>query len=235
MLDSLINSLTASSVPAASSLTVGHTILVLIIALALGLFISQVYIRTHRQEGYAQSFTITMIMLPAIIAIIILMIGDNVARAFSLAGAFSLIRFRSAAADPKDIAYVFFSLAVGLACGVGHVGYAALFALILCSVMLILQKVNYADAGQTSMHLKITVPENCNYRALFDDILDRYTNSWRMHKVKTSNFGTLFNLEYLVELNNSFSQKDFLDELRCRNGNLDIVLTTGSPESRGSW
>lgn len=235
MLDSLISSLTASGTSAAATLTIGHTLLVLGVALVLGLFISQVYIRTHQQEGYAQSFTVTMIMLPAIIAIIILMIGDNVARAFSLAGAFSLIRFRSAASDPKDIAYVFFTLAVGLACGVGHIAYAALFALILCSVMLVLHKLHYADTNQTSMLLKITVPENFNYRSLFDDIFGRYTNSWRMQRVKTSNFGTLFNLEYLVELKNNCSQKEFLDELRCRNGNLDIALISGETEARAYW
>lgn len=232
MFDSIISSLAESTVSTASSLTIGHTLVVLGVALVLGLFISQVYIHTHRQEGYAPSFTVTMIMLPAIIAIIILMIGDNVARAFSLAGAFSLIRFRSAASDPKDIAYVFFALAVGLACGVGHIGYAALFAVVLCTVMLVLQKAGYASGAPTSMQLKITVPENYNYRNLFDDIFSRYTNSWHMQRVKTSNFGTLFNLEYQVELKSDSIQKDFLDELRCRNGNLDIALTVGDAEAR---
>jgi uncharacterized membrane protein YdfJ with MMPL/SSD domain len=196
-----------------------------------GLAISQVYIATHKEEGYSPSFTITLIMLPAIISIIILLIGDNIARAFSLAGAFSLIRFRSAPGDPKDIAYVFFTLAVGLACGMGYIGYGGLFAVILGSVMLLLHRINYASSPNTSMLLKVTVPENLNYEGLFDDILNQYTSSWQISRVKTSDFGSLFNLFYRIELNKEYSQKMFLDELRCRNGNLDIALTMTEPMS----
>lgn len=103
-------------------------------------------------------------MLPAIIAIIILLVGSNIARAFSLAGAFSIIRFRSAPGDPKDIAYVFFALAAGLACGVEALGYAFLFTIILCLFMIILSKVNYGDRKSSPKLLKITVPEDLNYR-----------------------------------------------------------------------
>jgi hypothetical protein len=118
----------------ALTLNLQGILMVVLSSLALGLMISQVYIKTHRKEGYAENFPITLIMLPAIIAVIILLVGNNVARAFSLAGAFSLIRFRSAPGDPKDIAYVFFTLAVGLACGMGYLFYALIFALILCLV-----------------------------------------------------------------------------------------------------
>ena len=214
------------------TLSIGRTLLILAAALGLGLIISRVYIATHKEEGYSPSFTITLIMLPAIISIIILMIGDNVARAFSLAGAFSLIRFRSAPGDPKDIAYVFFTLAVGLACGMGYVEYAAIFAVILGAVMLVLNKINYANPTNTGMLLKVTVPENLNYQGLFDDILGQYTNSWHMKRVKTTDFGTLFNVVYRIEFKKDCSQKDFLDELRCRNGNLDIALTAAEFEDK---
>ena len=117
-------------------------------------------------------------MLPAIIAVIILLVGNNVARAFSLAGAFSLIRFRSAPGDPKDIAYVFFTLGVGLACGMGYIGYAVLFAMILCAAMAILQIVHFGQPKTARMTLKITVPENLNFHGLFDDLLERYTVFW---------------------------------------------------------
>ena len=207
------------------TLSIGKTLLTIMAALLCGLVISQVYIVTHRKEGYAPSFPVTLIMMPAIVSIIILLIGDNVARAFSMAGAFSLIRFRSAPGDPKDIAYVFFTLAVGLACGMGYVAYGGIFAVILCSVMLLLQKTNYAIPENSSMQLKVTVPENLNYEGLFDDILNKYTNSWQINRIKTSDFGTLFNLFYLIEFKNDASQKKFMDELRCRNGNLDIALT----------
>lgn len=211
------------------TLTIGKTLLIIAASLICGLAISQVYIFTHKKEGYSSSLPVTFIMLPAIISIIILLIGDNIARAFSLAGAFSLIRFRSAPGDPKDIAYVFFSLAVGLACGMGYIGYAALFAVILGGVMLILNQTKYAGTQNTSMQLKVTVPENLNYEGLFDDILNQYTSSWQLNRVKTSDFGTLFTLFYNIEFDRKHSQKTFLDELRCRNGNLDIALTMNDP------
>jgi len=214
------------------SLSIGKILLSVGASLAIGFIISLIYIATHKKGGYAPSFPVTLIMLPSIIAIIILLIGDNVARAFSLAGAFSLIRFRSAAGDPKDIAYVFFTLAVGLACGAGYVAYAALFAIILGGVMLLLEKINFARPKTPGMLLKITIPENLNYQALFDDIFDRYTDTWQMKRVKTSDFGTLFNMFYQIQLKDEGSQKVFLDELRCRNGNLDISLTVDDFEEK---
>ena len=226
----MLDSLLAATV--SDTLSLSKTIYILAAALLLGLLISRAYIYTHQEEGYTPSFTVTLIMLPAIIAIILLMIGDNIARAFSLAGAFSLIRFRSAPGDPKDIAYVFFTLAVGLACGLSHVGYAVLFAVLLCGVMILLHKIKYAAPKNINMLLKVTIPENLNYQNLFDDILSNYTDSWHLQRVKTSDFGSLFNLVYRIQLKADCSQKDFLDELRCRNGNLDIALTLSEFENK---
>ena len=226
----MLETILASS--SGDSLTLTSSLAVLCAALVIGLFISLVYLQTHKKEGYSAGFTITLIMLPAIISVIILLIGDNVARAFSLAGAFSLIRFRSAPGEPKDIAYVFFTLAVGLACGMGYIVYAALFAVILCSVMFLLYYTNFPNPRSNAMHLKITVPENLNFQGLFDDILNSYTNSWTMQRVKTSNFGTLFEVVYNLNLKQTINQKDFLDELRCRNGNLNIALTSKEYEDK---
>jgi len=226
----MIESLFASQT--SGTLSIGTTLLGIGASLLLGLMISLIYMATHKKEGYTPSFPITLIMLPAIICIIILLIDDNIARAFSLAGAFSLIRFRSAASDPKDISYVFFALAVGLASGLGYIGYAALFAMILCGVMLLLQFLNFANPQTSNMLLKITVPENLNYQDLFDDVLIKYTDVWKLTRVKTSDFGTLFNLVYRIQPKAGMAQKDFLDELRCRNGNLDISLTMNELEDK---
>ncbi len=201
-------------------------------ALILGLVISLVYMQTHKKEGYSAGFTVTLIMLPAIIAIIIMLIGNNIARAFSLAGAFSLIRFRSAPGDPKDIAYVFFTLAVGLACGMGYLGYGAIFAVVLCLVMLLLHSFSFGKPRSSCMQLKITIPEDLNFQGLFDDILERYTDSWSLKRVKTADFGTIFEVFYLVDLKSADDQKQFIDELRCRNGNLNISLTMKEYEDR---
>ena len=226
MLDSLFYTATEDSV------TLTTLLAAIGASLVLGLMISMVYLLTHKREGYSGSFIVTLVMLPAIISVLILLIGSNVARAFSLAGAFSLIRYRSAPGDPKDIAYVFFTMAVGLACGMGFIPYAAVFAVIICLVMAVLYLTKYGNPKNTHMQLTITVPENQNYQGLFDDILDRYTNSWKLRKVKTSEFGTLFDLSYHIQMKSDTDQKKFIDELRCRNGNLTVSLVLKEYEER---
>lgn len=216
-----------------SDISYKHVLIILAASVVLGLVISLTYMLTHKKEGWAKSFPVTIIMLPAIIAIIILLVGNNVARAFSLAGAFSLIRFRSAPGDPKDIAYIFFTLAAGLACGMGYIGYGALFTVILCLIMIVIEYVSFGDNSKKSMRLKITVPEELNFEGAFDDILTKYTGSYFLSKIKTSDFGTLYILSYQVILKDGVKQKDFLDELRTRNANLNISLTLSNAVSTG--
>lgn len=220
MLDFLLNSSSA-----AETLTFTGTLTIIGSALALGLFISLIYIFTHKKEDYTASFTVTLIMLPSIIAMIILLVGSDVARAFSLAGAFSLIRFRSAPGDPKDITYVFFSLGVGLACGMGFIGYAALFALILCGVMVALTKLRFGNRNQSPMRLKIVLPEDMDFYGMFDGILSEYTTTHKLVKVKTAEFGSLFELTYELTMKDMAQTKVFIDKLRCKNGNLNVVLS----------
>lgn len=210
---------------AGDSLTFIGTVLSIGSALVLGLFVSLVYIATHKAESYQPSFTVSLIMLPAIIAMIILLVGSNVARAFSLAGAFSLIRFRSALGDAKDIAYVFFTVGVGLACGMGYLGYAALFAIILCGVMVVLTLARFGTRGHGGMRLKILMPEDMEYQHVFDDILQEYTTTYKLMQVKTSEFGSLFELMYQLRLKDLDQSKQLIDKLRCKNGNLNIILT----------
>lgn len=206
------------------SLTPNTTIVIILSALALGMIISLVYILTHRKEDYNSSFTITLIMLPAIIALIILLVGNNIARAFSLAGAFSLIRFRSAPGDSKDIAYVFFTLGIGLACGMGYIGYAALFTLILCTAMVLLAKIRFGEKKSNPMRLKVTLPEDMDYHGVFDEILKEYTNNFKLYRIKATEFGSLFEITYDVILKDMSNSKSFIDKLRCKNGNLNVVL-----------
>lgn len=219
MLETIISSTTGES------FTLGNTLAIIISSITLGLIISLAYIKTNKKNGYSLNFPITLIMLPIIIAIIILLVGNNIATAFSLAGAFSIIRFRSAPGDPKDIAYVFFTLAVGLTCGMGYIVYAILFTIILCSLMIILDLTKFGIPKSKMMQLKITVPEDLNYEDTFDEILGTYTNSWRLEKIKTKDFGALFELDYRINLKEVTNQKKFIDDLRCRNGNLNISLT----------
>lgn len=207
------------------TLTMGYFLKIVGLSLVLGLFISFGYMLTYRKKGWQQSFLITLIMLPAIIAIIILLIGNNAARALSLAGAFSIIRFRSAPGDPKDIAYVFFTLAAGLSCGMGYIVFAVVFVVIMTLVMFILEMLNFAAPGRCDMSLRITIPENLNFQGLFDDILNEYTVKWLMKRVKTTDFGSLFELQYDISVKKGIDQKTFIDLLRQRNSNLPIQLT----------
>lgn len=208
------------------TLNLPTTVNIIFASLLMGLFISVIYIKTRGKDGYSHGFTVTLIMLPAIIAIIILLVGNNIARAFSLAGAFSLIRFRSAPGDPIDISYVFFTLAVGLACGMGYIGYGMLFAVILCAVMVILSVTKYAKPRVNMMQLKITIPEDIDFQNCFEDILEQYTQSYKLQRVKTADFGSLFEIVYVIQPKEAMDQKEFIDKLRCRNGNLNIVLNT---------
>ncbi|MDD5985814.1 MAG: DUF4956 domain-containing protein [Turicibacter sp.] len=226
MLETIINSTDGTS------FTLTNTLIVITAAIILGFLISLVYMRTTKKAGYSPSFTVTLIMLPVIISIIILLVGNNVARAFSLAGAFSLIRFRSAPGEPKDIAYVFFTLAVGLCCGMGYIGYAIIFTIILCLVMLILDVTRFAMPKTKAMSLKIIVPEDLNYEGVFDEILNSYTTNYKIESIRTRDFGALFELNYSIHLLEEANQKQFIDALRCRNGNLNITLTINSQNEK---
>lgn len=192
-------------------------------ALVIGFLISLIYIVTHRKEGYSQSYVLTMIMLPTIVSLILLLINTT-AGALSLAGAFTLVRFRSVPGDPKDIAYIFFAMASGVACGIGYVGFGIIFFIILGAVMFILSEFDFGGTKRRHMTLKITIPENLDYQGAFDPVLRSYTQFYKLRRVKTTNFGTLFELIYSVDVNEDIDQKKFIDELRALNGNMNINL-----------
>lgn len=199
--------------------------LTIVISFVLGLIISITYMKTSGNSGNTQAFVLTIVMMPAVISIIILLIVNNVARAFGLAGAFSIIRFRSAPGDPWDIAYVLFAMATGLACGVGYFIYAVFFTMILCLLMVVLYITRFGSTNNSVKLLKITIPEDLNYEMVFDHVLSRYTKKYILKRVKTTDLGSLFELVYIVTLNRTINQKDFIDELRVRNGNLNISLS----------
>ena len=193
-------------------------------SLMMGLMISSVYINTHNTHNPSQSFSITLVVLPAVISVIILLVGNSVARAFSLAGAFSIIRFRSAPGDPKDITYVLISMALGLSCGMGYLLYSLVTAAVICGAIFLLDAVKYGQAGATGKLLKIVIPEDLDYAHAFDDILREHTTSYTLTRVKTTDLGSLFELQYEITQKPGSDEKAFIDELRCRNGNLNITL-----------
>lgn len=219
MLDSIFSSALTDT-----TLTFSNAIVTIGLAIIMGAIISLTYMKTN-QSTYSQSFTLTMVVLPVIVAIIILLIGSNIARAFSLAGAFSIIRFRSAPGDPKDIAYVLFTMASGLACGVGAFGYAVMFTIILCVLMFVLSRFNFGAKKSQQKTLKVTIPENLSYEEALDEVFHKFNVVHELKKIRTTELGSLYELVYNVIIHESVNQKEFLDMIRTRNGNLDISLT----------
>lgn len=206
------------------TITLANTMIIILSALGLGFLISLVYMYTHREDGYAKSFSNSLIMLPGIVAMIILLVGSNVARAFSLAGAFSLIRFRSAPGDSSDISYVFATVAIGLSCGMGYVGYAAIFAFVLIVVSLVLFKMNFGSDKQVRLGLKILIPEDMDYYGVFDNVFETYCNKAKLLKVRTKEFGSLYELNYSIIIKEEEKIKECVDKIRAKNGNLKVEI-----------
>jgi hypothetical protein len=228
MLDSITAALTATD--AAAAVSMPDAFIAMGLSLIFGLIISICYLKTSRSMSSQHGFAVTLIMLPVILAIIILFVGNDVARAFSLAGTASIIRFRSSPGEPKDIGFIFFALAAGLSCGVGMYLAGFVFTLFLTAVVLVLDKVRFGQKKNPPQTLKITVPEDLNYKDAFTDVLESNTEHYALKRVKTTDLGSLFEVNYQVVLNKGADEKSFLDELRCRNGNLSIVLTMAPGE-----
>lgn len=193
----------------------------------MGIMISVLYIFTHRKSSYSSSYVLTILILPVIVSVVLVMI-NSMASALSLAGVFTLCRYRTVPGDPKDITYVFFAMAVGVICGINrsdYIWFLFLFYVVVAAVLLIVDLTRFGQCKTSSMTLKITIPEDMNYVGIFDGILNHYTTSWKLRRIKTTNFGSLFELVYSLEMKNDVDQKQFIDELRNLNGNLTIVLT----------
>lgn len=193
-------------------------------ALLMGFLISLVYLFVAKKQNSSRNFAISMVILPVIISIVIMLVGSNVARAFSLAGVFSLIRFRSAPGDAKDITIIFLAMVAGLASGMGFLTLGFLLILIGGAVLLLLYQLGYGQNKAMVKELRITVPEDLNYQDAFNEILGNYTEKYSMQKVKTTNLGSYFELTYQIQMKKDADEKAFIDALRCRNGNLKIAL-----------
>lgn len=200
-------------------------IIIIFTSIVLGLILALTYIFTHRKESYSPSFTTTLILLSTVVSIIIVLVSNNIARAFSLAGIFALTRFRSEQQDTKDIAYVFTTIAIGLSTGLGYIAYGVLITLILCLLLIILDVSKFSMLGNKSKTLKIIIPEDLNFDNLFDDIFEKYCRSYQLNKSRTTDFGTLFELTYTIVFKKNISEKAFIDEIRTRNSNLNVILT----------
>lgn len=173
-----------------------------------------------------KGFAISLLLLPPVVATVIMMVNGNLGTGVAVMGAFSLIRFRSVAAKAKDIVLIFIAMTSGLACAAGYIGIALIFTAFVCMIAVLAALIPLKR--ENSYELRITVPENLNINGAFDDELNKYTTSSNLVKVKTSNMGTLYKLLYSVELKDASIQKEFIDALRCKNGNLEISICKAS-------
>ena len=189
-------------------------------ALVLGVAASLIF--THRGH-HTGSLALSLALLPAVVTVVIMLVNGNIGAGLAVAGTFALVRFRSVPGSAKEITGLFFAVSLGLACGMGYVVMAAIFFVIMSLALLLLERLGF---GERSAHrqLKITIPEDLDYEGAFDDLLEKYTSGYDLIRVRTTNMGTLFELTYDVAMKDGRICKEFLDELRCRNGNLNIVL-----------
>ena len=202
-----------------SSLTLETFLICTGVSLVLGLGTAAL---AARRGGSSRSFIHTLALLPAVVQVIIMMVNGNVGAGVAVAGAFSLVRFRSMPGSAREIGDIFLAMALGLASGMGYVVLAGLFFAVIGAFQLVLGRVAFRDDEADRRVLKITIPEGMDYDGAFDDIFEKYTRSAELEQVKTTHVGTLYELRYRIVPKDGRVPREFLDELRCRNGNLTI-------------
>ena len=194
------------------------------VALLLGVVLAFAYAFKAR---YTRSFLVTMAILPAIVCVVIMMVNGNIGAGVAVAGAFSLVRFRSAPGSAREIAAIFLAMGTGLICGMGYVGFAALFTLIMSAVLILYNFIDKKAVGRLSCRrsVRITIPEDLDYTEIFNDLFAEYTSECELVKVKSTNMGSMFRLTYELALKDSKQEKEFIDKIRERNGNLEIMVS----------
>lgn len=215
----------------ATGITLQTFLISIAVSLVLGALMAAVY--CFRSQ-HSRSFTVTLALLPATVSVVIMLVSGNLGAGVAVAGTFSLVRFRSTPGTAREITAIFLAMAVGLACGMGYPGFAVLFALIMCLMNVIYTLTNFGGRSNAKLCrvLRVTVPENLDYPTVFDDLFSKYTSRAQLTEVKTTNLGSLNRLTYELTLRSPGTEKEFIDELRCRNGNLEISMSFQSAESR---
>ena len=191
-------------------------------SIGLGLIIALVHRYTSK---YTKNFLITLATLPILVQSVIMMVSGNLGTSVAILGAFGLVRFRSIPGTSKEILSVFFAMTIGLACGMGQLLFATIITALVSLILIALSKLKFIERNEIIKILKITLPDNLDYTEIFDDIFENYVQEQTLQKVKTTNLGSLFELTYSIKLKKNINEKEFIDELRTRNGNLKIILT----------
>ena len=207
---------------ASSNIEISSILICTLVSLVLGVIVAI----THRLTSkYNKNFLITLAILPVLVQSVMLMVNGNLGTSVAILGAFGLVRFRSLPGTSKEILSVFFAMAIGLATGMGHIGFAAIMTAIVALAIIFLSKVPIFSLAKPTRILKVTIPEDLDYTTIFDEIFDKYLTSHRLEKAKTTDMGSLFDLNYQVVLKSDTNEKEFIDAIREKNGNLRVVLS----------
>ncbi len=221
MLDNIFSPIISAT--GSGSFPITSFLICTLVSLVLGLCIAFIYKYKNRATG---SFLVTLALMPAIVQMIIMLVNGNLGTGVAVMGAFSLVRFRSVPGSAKEICSIFLAMAVGLATGIGYIGIAAVFVIIMGIAWVIYTRLDFSKTKQAEKQLTVTIPETLNYTEIFEDIFNKYTCEHRLLGVKTTNMGSLFKLSYSIVLLDETYEKSMIDEIRCRNGNLEISCCT---------
>lgn len=205
-------------------ITISDFLLCICFSLVVGLILSFSYMYHSR---YTKSFIMTLALLPAVVCVVIMMVNGNVGTGVAVAGAFGLVRFRSVPGTAKEITMLFLAMGSGLILGMGYLGFALLFTIIMCVVYMAYTYLDFGTKKNAPVYktLNIMIPEDLDYTGVFDTILKKYTSSYELVRVKTTNMGSMFRLTYQFTLKEEEKEKEMIDKLRCRNGNLEISIS----------
>lgn len=205
-----------------NELTFYTLIICLVSSLVVGLCISIVHMKTSK---YSKNFVLALTILPMLVQILMIMVNGDLGTSVAVLGAFSLVRFRSIPGNSKEITSIFFAMAMGLVIGVGYVLYALIITLIISIILIVLSKTKFGEANSNERKLKILVPEDIDWTTVFKDIFTNYLYKFNVEKIKTTNLGSLYEITYSIIFKKNINEKDFIDDIRSRNGNLNIVLS----------
>lgn len=219
MLNEILNATTGAAT-VTTSISMAEAFGYVLVAGVLGLVIAFSYLKTGK---VSKNFARTLVVLPMMVCVVMTMVNGNLGTSVAIMGAFSLIRFRSLQGSSRDIGYIFFAMVIGLTCSMGYILFAGAVTVAIIIIMLLLKVLKFGEVQRNQKDLRITIPEHLDYTGIFDEIFDKFTKEHKLMQVKTTNMGSLYELEYYVTLKEEKQEKEFLDEIRCRNGNLTVI------------
>lgn len=202
-----------------ATLSITDALICMISSVILGLVVALTHTLTKK---YTKNFITVLVLLPLLVQVVIMMVNGNLGTSVAILGAFSLIRFRSMPGTSRELLSIFEAMAIGLSIGMGHIIFAVVFTILISLTLLVLSKIKFGEKPKTQ-NIKILIPEDLDYTNVFEDILNKYTKKHEILKVKTTNLGSMYEITYNIELK-EINEKEFIDELRTRNGNLNITL-----------